>query len=97
MKKKLLNGINMVLGAMSVGLLGCKTTSHQCLYGPPPEPEKYGPPPEEIIMAKYGPPSMWEEPEPQPQPVKYGVPDYNPAGEYRQPVVTIEEKEETKE
>jgi len=57
MKKKLLNGINAVLGAMSLGLVGC-ASSHECLYGPPPEPEKYGPPPEEMVMAKYGPPWM---------------------------------------
>ena len=83
MSKKWLNGINAILGALSVGLLGCRT-SHECLYGPPPQPDKYGCPPEEIIMAKYGPPSMWGGDDSVPEPV--------PA-----PTIKQEDKKETNE
>ena len=59
MKKKWLQGINMLLGALSVSLLGCKST-HECLYGPPPEPEKYGCP-EELVRPMYGVPDITEQ------------------------------------
>ena len=80
MKKKWLQGINMLLGALSVSLLGCKST-HECLYGPPPEPEKYGCP-EEMVQAMYGVPEYMNGADTMPQPVpapeppmlKYGVP-----------------------
>jgi len=86
MKKKWLQGINMILGAMSVSLLGCKTT-HECLYGPPPEPEKYGCP-EEMVQAMYGVPEYMNDadtipkpvPAPQPPMLKYGVPYYEENG-----------------
>lgn len=58
--------MNVVLGALSVGMLGCKNMSNDCKYGPPPTEDLYGPPvPEEMIMAKYGPPWMLNgEPDP---------------------------------
>lgn len=82
MKKKWLQGINMLLGALSVSLLGCKTT-HQCMYGPPPEVEKYGCP-EELVRPMYGVPDITEQadtvptqlPAPDPPMLKYGVPYY---------------------
>ena len=48
-----------MLGALSVGMLGCKNAPKECLYGPPPPEDLYGPPvPEEMVMPKYGPPWM---------------------------------------
>ena len=72
MRKKWLNHVNMILGAMSFGLLGssCGTSSPECLYGPPPAPDKYGCPPEELIMAKYGVPYVEEQEEPVAPPAK---------------------------
>ena len=58
MKKKWLHGINVILGAMSFGLLGTSCDSHEYLYGPAPI-EKYGcPEPEEMVMLKYGSPAV---------------------------------------
>ena len=82
MKKKILNGINVILGALTLGFLGCKNTPKECLYGPPPPEDLYGPPvPEEMIMAKYGPPWMLN-----------GEEDPNPAGQYV-PTDTVEEQD----
>lgn len=66
MKKRIRNAVNVVLGALSVGMLGCRTPQpKECLYGPPPPEDLYGPPmPEEMIMAKYGPPWMMNGGEP---------------------------------
>ena len=59
MKKKFLKAMNVMLGALSVGMLGCKNAPKECLYGPPPPEDLYGPPvPEEMVMPKYGPPWM---------------------------------------
>jgi hypothetical protein len=49
MKNKFRNWINVVLGALSVGFIGCRHAAPTCLYGPPPEPDKYGCPPEVYV------------------------------------------------
>lgn len=62
MRKKWLKGINVLLGAMSVALIGCKHGAPECLYGPPPEPDMYGCPPD-VLVEKYGvPPYLEDEP-----------------------------------
>ena len=52
MRKKFLNHINILLGALSLGLAGCHSSKQQVvLYGPPPMEEKYGIP---EVVALYG-------------------------------------------
>jgi hypothetical protein len=83
MKNKIRKAVNVLLGAMSVGVLGCKHPKAECLYGPPPPEDLYGPPmPEEMFMAKYGPPWMLN-----------GQDDPNPIGA---PAPEEEEEEELK-
>ena len=65
MRKKWLQHMNTILGAISFGLIGsgcASPNSPECKYGPPEPVDLYGcPPPEEIIMAKYAcPPEMLE-------------------------------------
>ncbi len=56
MKKKFLACVNILLGAISLSLVGCHTAKQATvLYGPPPE-EKYGIPEPEMV-AMYGVPT----------------------------------------
>ena len=89
MKKKLLNRINIVLGAVSISLAGCHV-SKQAVSGSDSSmgPKKYGPP-ADAIRLMYGVPveelmpvdTLMPPPAPEPTPVpdepvvcKYGVP-----------------------
>ena len=53
MKKKWQNRLNVILGFLSVWLLGCNSNKEEyiCMYGVPPEALKYGPP---EAVALYG-------------------------------------------
>ena len=53
MKKRFLNSVNVVLGALSVGLVGCHTGKKATTdNGPRPQMMKYGVPTE--VIAMYG-------------------------------------------
>ena len=63
MKKRFLTYVNILLGAMTLGLIGCHSSKQALVkYGVPPEPEKYGPPAEMIAM--YGVPVVTQEEQP---------------------------------
>ena len=49
MKKKWLSGLNIVLGALSFGLLGCASKRIEAKYGPPEPIDMYGIPVDEVI------------------------------------------------
>ena len=49
MKKKWLSGLNVVLGALSFGLLGCAAKRIEAKYGPPEPIDMYGIPVDEVI------------------------------------------------
>jgi hypothetical protein len=87
MRKRILAKINLLLGAVSLSLAGCHTTSKApapVKYGPFNEPKKYGPP-VEVVRAPEEEAPIEEPPAPpaspqfipqQEEPVvcKYGVP-----------------------
>ena len=93
MKKKFLNGINIMLGAMSIGLAGCHVSKQAASVSESSMgPKKYGPP-SNVVRPMYGVPvteplsqDTVSTPAPSPQPVpvpdepvvcKYGVPGGN--------------------
>ncbi len=93
MKKKFLNGINIMLGAMSIGLAGCHVSKQAASVSESSMgPKKYGPP-SDVVRPMYGVPvteplsqDTVSTPAPSPQPVpvpdepvvcKYGVPGGN--------------------
>lgn len=52
MKKHILNTVNILLGAASLGLIGCHTGKNAAKEGPRPQLVKYGVPTE--VIAMYG-------------------------------------------
>lgn len=57
MRKKFLNKMNLLLGAVSLGLAGCHSAKPAASENGMPSAKKYGPPPtEEKIMLMYGAP-----------------------------------------
>ena len=83
MRKKFLNQMNVMLGALSLSLAGCHTAKQTVPSPENPPAKKYGPPHLEVIEEKYGIPAKFLE-EPieeapadtvaEPLPVKYGAP-----------------------
>ena len=88
MKKKFLTRMNVVLGALSLGLAGCGSCKKAATSDDGPRvPRKYGVPEEVIVEEKYGIPPYLDEPidepvqapdtviaPPEPIPVVYGPP-----------------------
>ena len=87
MRKRFLTRMNVVLGALSLGLAGCGSCKKASAPQEPQEPRKYGPPTEVEVIEKYGILPYVDEPrdeptqapdtvapEPEPIPVLYGPP-----------------------